>query len=221
MVSLNSSLAACLLVGMAFFASATPGTEPSQGGPPGDVCFAAQATKHSIVGKPASQSSSEPTPDRGDASAVQNQGSTSRSTLKTTPSEGSGATPANGAQTPGKTQDSESWRMVFKDGFWWYWTRQNAWLIWTGTQWVSYPPAAPRRFAAPYVGSWPIDNGFSSRGYYYNRRSYGSSLNQPYLGRSYDGGFGDPRSGMFSNPNMPQPGTGYSMPSQTGGPGGD
>ncbi len=127
-----------------------------------------------------------------------------------------------------RAANGEAWRMVYKDGLWWYWTPQNNWLIWSGAKWLAYP----RRFEAyPYYG--PVEDG--------GRTGIEGSLQYPLAAprglRAYNEvptgsspffrAFGDWRgpSGFGSrtttNPNMPSMGSGYPLPSQTGGPGGD
>jgi hypothetical protein len=39
-------------------------------------------------------------------------------------------------------QHTESWRVVCKDRVWWYWTRQNSWMVWNGINWVHSPAGA-------------------------------------------------------------------------------
>lgn len=41
------------------------------------------------------------------------------------------------------TKDANAWRMVYRQGKWWYWTPQNTWLTWNGQRCVGYTAPMP------------------------------------------------------------------------------
>ncbi len=156
------------------------------------------------------------------------------------------AAAANDGESKSQPSKTDARRMVYKDGLWWYWTADNTWLIWTGTQWRPFLDLSGRNDLSPH-STKSSDPGLKepnprSADHDATLRTYGPLVLDPYFtspyyqgygrgnrsgivgglgggyGGSFGGGFG---MGLTTNPNMPQPATGYSPPSQTGGPAGD
>jgi len=54
------------------------------------------------------------------------------------------ASPTNVAPavpTPAATT-ADAWRYCWNDGYWWYWTPQNNWLMYHDGRWVAYDPTS-------------------------------------------------------------------------------
>jgi hypothetical protein len=53
---------------------------------------------------------------------------------------------------------TEDWRLVYTNRIWWYWTPQNSWMVWNGTDWVH----------SPTVGRYSASRGSSNRSFSYH-----------------------------------------------------
>lgn len=73
-------------------------------------------------------------------------------------------------------QDAPSWRYRFQDGLWWYWTSNNAWMVYVDGQWIPYEMYA---------------QSFSSDGYYDGSYGQNYAYGSTYPGYGYGyGGYG-------------------------------
>lgn len=111
----------------------------------------------------------------------------------------SAQTQGTGTQTPGggAGQNPDAWRMKFENGFWWYWTPENRWVVWFNNQWVPYDQFATMQGTttgqaySSYYGGSSADSCESGYGYYPSYGGYGAGYGDYGAGYGgYGGGYG-------------------------------
>jgi hypothetical protein len=89
-------------------------------------------------------------------------------------------------QNPGQDQ----WRFVWHNGYWWYWTPANSWMVWNANQWTPYDQ---------FVANWNQNFGQGGSPY---QTAYGSYGRQ-FQGQPYSSGYGSYGYGSYDYGGSP------------------